>query len=158
MAEDHDLPFKMSRPPDMDDDPQVVIRLIVGPANALLITACLALALNCVSGIAWNALTSTTGDPPRPLGMTDDEYHYHKLGKTAAPFLRAVAISIPTLSIYPLAILGALRMKQRKGYRLALVSSFLVMLPCSVLFLVGILVGCWVIMVLKKPEVRRTFV
>src|SRR5262249_22278686 len=106
---------------------------------------------------AWNALTPTQGDPPRPPGMTDDEYFYHIRGKQAAPFLRAVAISIPTLSIYPLAIFGSLRMKQLKGYRLALFSSVLVMLPCSVVFPIGLLVGCWVLMVLRNPEVRKAF-
>ena len=86
MAQDHDLPFKMSRPPDMDDDPEAGTRLIAGPANALLITACLALALNCLGGIAWNAVTKTTGEPPRPPGMNDEEYYNYKLGKGSGSF------------------------------------------------------------------------
>jgi len=156
-SQENDEPFRMSRPLDIDDGPDIKPDSISGPANALLITACLALVLNCLGGIAWNTLTSTTGDPPRPPGMNDDEYHNYKLGKQAAPFLRAVAISIPTLSLYPLAILGALRMKQRKGYWLAMLSSILVMLPCSLVFFVGLPVGCWVIMALRKPEVKDAF-
>ena len=149
--------YRMSRPAAMDEDPDAGLRRVAGPANALLITACLAVALNCVGGIAINALTSTVGDPPRPPAMTDDEYYNYKLGKESAPFLRACAISIPTLAVYPLAILGALRMKQQRGYGLAMLSSFLVMLPCSLMFLVGLPVGCWAIMVLRKPEVRAAF-
>ena len=89
--------------------------------------------------------------------MSDEEFESYKLGGKAAPFLQTVAIGMVTLAVYPLALLGGLRMKQLRNRPLALGSSVLVMLPCSPTFLVGIPLGIWAIAVLMDPIVKRAF-
>jgi hypothetical protein len=151
------LPFRMTPPPDMDEEQQPELRRVAGPANGLMITASLALILNCLGGMALFSLSSATREATRPPGMSDEEFESYERGRESAQFLQACGIGLPTLLIYPLAIVGGLRMKQRRNYPLALASSILVMLPCSLTFLVGIPVGVWAIVVLNDPGVKAVF-
>ena len=150
------VPFRMSRPPDMDGPADPETR-VAGPANALMIAALLAVAANCFGGLILNAaLSSARATDPAP-DTGDKVASYQESGRKAAPFLTACGIGLPTLLIYTLALIGALRMKKLANRGLALTSAVLMMLPCSPVFVVGFPVGLWALAVLKDPEVRAAF-
>ncbi len=54
-------------------------------------------------------------------------------------------------------IQGALRMMWLRSYRLAVFSGVLVLLPCSPMFLGGLPMGSWALVVLRDPEVEAAF-
>jgi hypothetical protein len=54
-------------------------------------------------------------------------------------------------------IVGALRMRERRSYRLCRISSVLTMLPLGFAFLLGLPAGIWSLLVLRRPEVRAAF-
>jgi len=56
-----------------------------------------------------------------------------------------------------LVVLGAVKMLRLKSYGLAVAGSILAMLPCTLGFPVGLVMGIWALVVLRRPEVQRTF-
>jgi hypothetical protein len=154
-AEGDKLPFKMSPPPKSEVEQPPELRRVGGPANGLIIMGSLGLILNC--GIHLLSIAVHRPETGRPPGMSDDVWASYERGRDAAPLMQTCAIGIPTLLIYPLVIVGGLRMKELRNYRLAFASSILVMLPCSVTFVFGIPVGMWAFTALSDPGVERAF-
>jgi hypothetical protein len=67
-------------------------------------------------------------------------------------------ISLPYLLINALAFLGALKMKNLQSYGLANTGAILALIPCcGPCFCLGIPLGIWALVVLRKPEVRAAF-
>jgi hypothetical protein len=60
-----------------------------------------------------------------------------------------------TLSV--LLILGALAMLRRSSYRLAQMGAIVALLPCSIVWLLGLPMGIWALLVLHKPGVEQAF-
>jgi hypothetical protein len=150
--------MKMTPPPEIDDEGPPELRRVTGPANALIVVALLGLILNGVLLIVLQVRRQQPASPPpRPEGMSDADYRMYQSGQTSAPLLEACGLGVPTLIIYPLALLAASRMKKLQSHRLAMTSAILVMLPCSPAFLFGIPVGLWAVMVLQDEGVKRAF-
>jgi hypothetical protein len=54
-------------------------------------------------------------------------------------------------------IYGGLKMRNGENYNLAMAASILAMLPCSVCCVLGLPLGIWSIVTLRKDEVRSSF-
>ena len=67
-------------------------------------------------------------------------------------------LSLPYLIINALIFLGALKMKGLQSYGLANTAAILALIPCcGPCLCVGIPLGIWALVVLRKPEVRAAF-
>ena len=56
-----------------------------------------------------------------------------------------------------LVILGAAKMLRLKSYGLAVATGILALLPCTLGFPVGLVMGIWALVVLRRPEVQAAF-
>jgi hypothetical protein len=148
-----ELPFRMT-PPNLEVEQYELLR-VAGPANGVVVMGSLGLILNL--GILVLSITLYRPETTRPAGKRDRISASAERGEAAAPLLEMCAIGIPTLLIYPLAIVGGLRMRELRSYRIAFASSILVMLPCSVTFVFGIPVGMWAYAALADPCVKGAF-
>ena len=54
-------------------------------------------------------------------------------------------------------VLGAMKMRTLQSYRLAVAAAVVVMLPCGGCFCIGLPVGIWALITLRKPEVKSQF-
>jgi GYF domain 2 len=54
-------------------------------------------------------------------------------------------------------LFGAIKMKRLENYGLAMASSIVAMLPCSLCCLAGLPIGIWSLVILSKPEVKAAF-
>jgi hypothetical protein len=54
-------------------------------------------------------------------------------------------------------VLGAVRMRSLRAYELAVTSSILAMLPLTLGWFIGLPLGIWAFLVLRKPEVKEAF-
>jgi hypothetical protein len=52
---------------------------------------------------------------------------------------------------------GGMKMRQLRGYGVAMAGAVLAMLPCTCCCIVGLPVGIWALIVLMKPEVKAAF-
>jgi hypothetical protein len=147
--EDDKLPFRMSRPADMDEPPAPEPARVAGPANGVIIVASLAILLNCVGGFVLRNFVFPN-QVPAGLNMSCGAFN---LWRSDVPFLEACV----TLLVYPLAIAGGIQMKRLRSYPLALTSALLVMMPCSVIFPIGLAIGIWALAVLGDDGVRKAF-
>jgi hypothetical protein len=69
-----------------------------------------------------------------------------------------LTFSLPYLVINALVFLGALKMRGLQSYGLAMTSGILSLIPCcGPCVCVGIPLGIWALVVLRKPEVRAAF-
>jgi hypothetical protein len=69
-----------------------------------------------------------------------------------------LAFSLPYMAINALIFLGALKMKNLQSYGLATTAAILSLIPCcGPCACLGIPVGIWALVVLRKPEVRASF-
>jgi predicted PurR-regulated permease PerM len=69
-----------------------------------------------------------------------------------------VVFSLPWLIINGLAFFGALKMKNLQSYGLAMTAGIVSLIPCcGPCFCLGIPLGIWALVVLRKPEVRASF-
>jgi hypothetical protein len=158
MANEGDkTPFRMSPPTDMDRGEGPALRRVAAPAAAVTVVAILALLVNGVGAVVMNRLSAAAPDPGRPAGMSDDEYRNYQRGREAGPFLELCGVGLLTLLVYPLAILGGVRMRQLRSRALAVAGAVLIMLPCSPVFLAGVPVGIWALATLNDPAVRAEF-
>ncbi|HZI15977.1 MAG TPA: hypothetical protein VE153_36760 [Myxococcus sp.] len=69
-----------------------------------------------------------------------------------------VVFSLPWILINALAFFGALKMKSLQSYGLAMTAGIVSLIPCcGPCFCLGIPLGIWALVVLRKPEVRASF-
>jgi formylglycine-generating enzyme required for sulfatase activity/predicted Ser/Thr protein kinase len=66
-------------------------------------------------------------------------------------------ILVPVALSGILVIVGAARMLRLKSYGLAVAAGILALLPCTLGFPVGLVMGIWALVVLRRPEVQRAF-
>lgn len=148
--------MKMTPPPDMDQAPPPETRL-AGPATGLIVTGILGLVLNVVCGLGAVVFTAQTKETRRPAGMDDETFKQYERGRDAAPLLQFCGCLCPAVIVYPLVLVGASRMRQARGYGMAIASAILAMLPCGVAFLLGLPIGIWALVVLMDPQVKAAF-
>lgn len=69
-----------------------------------------------------------------------------------------VAFSLPYLILNALIFFGALKMKNLQSYGLAMTAGILSLIPCcGPCVCLGIPLGIWALVALRKPEVRASF-
>jgi hypothetical protein len=130
---------------------------VAAPAAALIVVGCLGLATNLSVAVLLNAIRQDRGPVERPAGMDDATYQAYERGRATAPLLDCCLISIPTLAVYPIVILGGVRMRRSQSRWLATLGAVLAMGPCSPAMLIGLPVGVWALIVLSRPEVWAAF-
>lgn len=156
---DHNGPFNMSPVTSLPQKLPEVRRVEVA-ANGLVIVGTAGLLLNCL--LNFGSMMLAPEEPAPAIRALEDagralDPAAAERGRDAAPLMQTCAIAVPTLLVYPLAIVGGLRMKQLRNHRLAVASSIVVMLPCSCAFLAGLPIGLWSLTVLTTPEVKSRF-
>jgi hypothetical protein len=132
-------------------------RGLATPAAALVAVGCLGIAANIVLAVILNAIRHDPGAPERSSGTGGETSEAYKRGQAAAPLFDCCLIAIPTLAVYPLVIIGGIRMRQFKNRGLAMLGAILAMAPCSAVILLGLPIGIWSLIVLADPAVRAEF-
>lgn len=67
-------------------------------------------------------------------------------------------VTLPFLVLNALVFFGALKMKNLQSYGLAMTAAIISIIPCcGPCYCLGIPVGIWALIVLRKPEVRASF-
>jgi hypothetical protein len=69
----------------------------------------------------------------------------------------AAALDVVLIAWGMLVVVGAGRMRRRRGYGLALAGVIVAMLPANYCWLLGLPFGIWALAVLLRPEVRGAF-
>lgn len=131
-------------------------RRVAAPAIALLLVGGLGIAANVLMWMAMVMLRDRT-PPPRPAGMDGETYEAYQRGRTAAPFLSCVCLSVPTFAIYPLIIVAGTRMREMRNPKTVVLGAILAMFPGSVIVLAGLPVAIWTLVVMADPAVRAEF-
>lgn len=118
------------------------VRLQVkGPAGALMVVAVSAfLSYLGIGLIAFMALLTESQPAPAFLFLL--------LGIGIAGVAAAASACV---------LFGAFKMSQLDGYEFAVMGSFMAMLPWSIVFPFGFVVGIYALRVLRRPEVRAAF-
>jgi hypothetical protein len=130
--------------PRPDHARDAIRRRIRIPAAGLMLFGALNLVL-----VAMYALGSVVQLEEQGLDPVLDDLR--ELGPT---ILTGMALSIP---IGVLAIVAGRRMLDLTGYRLAVTAGIASLLPCSLTFPLGVIVGVWALIVLNRDDVRTTF-
>jgi len=85
--------------------------------------------------------------------MNDETYLHYRRGQASAPFI----LALPIVFVYPIVLLGAVRMKRARDYGLAVMSAVFALFPCSLVCVISIPVGIWALCVLSNPDVKAAF-
>jgi hypothetical protein len=78
----------------------------------------------------------------------------HDLRELGPTLLMGMALSVP---IGVLTILAGRRMLDLIAYRVAVAASIAALLPCSLTFPLGLIIGLWAVVALNREEVRQAF-
>ena len=130
------------------------------PAYALLFVGVLGLLGNCVCGLGVASLPPPPDNVARPPGMTDEEFESYQLGAESSVFFKmnAVLASVcAALIVYPIVIAGAVGMVKLRWFPLAWMAALFALLPCSLVWVIGLPVGVWTMVVLSQTDVKAAF-
>ncbi|WP_223758553.1 hypothetical protein [Myxococcus sp. RHSTA-1-4] len=126
------------------------------PAILLMVTAALTFLYGVVSLVSpvdpdqMAKLEQAMSDPSMEQMRAFLEFSTSTAGR--------MVFTLPYLIINGLVFLGALRMKGLQSYGLANTAAILALIPCcGPCVCVGIPLGIWALVVLRKPEVRAAF-
>jgi hypothetical protein len=133
------------------------VRRVAALGAALIGVGCFGVVANIFLTLAWSTLSLDQGPVQRPAGMDQETFEQYQHGRGAAPLLNCMLVSVPTLAVYPLVIVGGLRMRDLRRRGSAMTGAILAMLPCGPAFLFGLPVGVWALAVLSDPAVRAAF-
>lgn len=126
---------------------------VQGPAIGLIVVAILML-LGQIAGIVLQVLGISLG----ALGMQGQDVNSEQMAwMNMMSGAGAVVGGIIGIAIAVVILIGALKMKKLESYAFSMVSSILVMLPCSLCCVIGIPIGIWALVVMNKPEVKSAF-
>jgi hypothetical protein len=120
-----------------------------GPAIAIMVVAGAAAFFTLLSLILQLAGVAIPG---MPGGAAPGEQMFQFMTGAVG-----ILMGVLALAVYGVAIWGALQMRELKNWQLSVVSSILVMLPCSLCCIFGLPVGIWSLVVLMRPEVKSAF-
>jgi hypothetical protein len=127
-----------------------VTRKLRAPAIGLIILG----ALNVLSAVILilGRLVTLIKGPDRVI--TDEA---ERLGYEASGIYFPI-VSLISIVVAPIIILGAIQMMRAERYSLALLAAILAMIPISsVCCILGFPLGIWALIVLRDPEVRKAF-
>jgi hypothetical protein len=129
------------------------LRLVRGPAIALIITASLGLVYYGFSGL-FNLCTG---------GMM----FHQELPPNVPPQLQAIiegmqgpmagVVSLLIAALNGFVLFGAIKLLRLQGHTTATIAAVTAMLPCQCCCLFGLPFGIWALVVLNKPEVKSQF-
>jgi hypothetical protein len=146
------VPFAPS-PADVGDGREIALKLVKGPAIALIITASLGVAYYGFSGL----FTLLTG------GMM----FHQELPPELPPQMRALienmrgpmagVISLAIAAVNGFVLFGAIKMLRLQQFGLVMTAVIVAMVPCQCCCLLGLPFGIWALVVLNKPEVKSHF-
>ena len=139
-----------------EDAPAYPYDPVQAAATALTWVAGLGILLNCFTCGGIMSLASNR-QVVRPAGMDDETWDAYRAGAESTPFLEVCFTGTATLMVYPIMLMGAMQMMQRRSYWLSNLSAVLAMLPCSLICVAGLPIGIWALVVLRDPRVRQTF-
>jgi len=124
--------------------------LVVGVLSILLILVGLLVSVLGVGADVMNKLVDQANLPPQFRGMQNGA-----AGSSAVN----VVINLFQLAVNGLVVFGALQMKNRKNWGLAVAASVIAMIPCfnSCCCLLGLPAGIWSLVMLMKPEIKAEF-
>lgn len=133
------------------------------PAILLMITSGLTLLY-----LLYSLVKSLNPTPPSPEDMERARQALEQLGMSQyLGYLEqsanispgtAFLYHLPFILLHGLIVFGALKMKGLRSYGLAMTASILALLPCcGPCGCLGIPLGIWALVVLRKPEVRAAF-
>jgi tRNA A-37 threonylcarbamoyl transferase component Bud32 len=125
-----------------EPDLEMVQVEVSGPASGLFVTG-------IVAALAWALLLSLI--PVRTEYTYWGAVIHRRLGEDFPGLIPIVAIPILIL------LFGAWRMRRCRSYEFAHMASLLAMLPWSPAFPLGLAMGIWSLVTLRRPEVRAAF-
>ena len=132
---------------------EAAIKLIKGPAIALIITASLGLAYYAFSGIFTLITGGAVFHQEMPPNIPPQLEAFIK--GMQGPLAGVINLVIAAWNGFVL--IGAIRMLRLQSRALATVASVAAMLPCQCCCLLGLPFGIWALTVLNKPEVKSQF-
>lgn len=121
------------------------------PALLLIITGAIG-----ILGALFNLVTAFFGsDPAAAIAQNPDLEQLrgvlemmHRLGPVSA---------LLNLAASGFVLFGGLRMRDLRGYGLAVAASIVAIIPCWACCCIGIPAGIWSLVVLMRPEVKASF-
>jgi hypothetical protein len=135
------------------DGRDAALKLVKGPAIALIVTASLGIAYYGFSGL----FTLFTGGT----------MFHHEMPPDIPPQMRsfiegmqgplAGVINLMIAALNGFVLFGAIKLLRLRNLSVATVASVVAMLPCQCCCLFGLPFGIWALMVLNKPEVKSQF-
>jgi hypothetical protein len=136
-----------------DTGRDAALKLVKGPAIALIITASLGIACYGFSGL----FTLFTGGA----------MFHHEMPPDIPPQMRAFiegmqgplggVINLVIAMLNGFVLFGAIKLLRLRNHSVATVASVVAMLPCQCCCLFGLPFGIWALVVLNKPEVKSQF-
>jgi len=132
---------------------ETALKLVKGPATALIITAGLGIAYYAFSGL----FTLFTG------GAMFHQEMPPNIPPQVAAFIKGMqgplagVINLVIAAWNGFVLFGAIKMLRLQNRTVATVASVAAMLPCQCCCLLGLPFGIWALTVLNKPEVKSHF-
>lgn len=120
------------------------------PAILLMVIAGLGILIALLSFLMPSMMASLLNNPSLPQELRDQ--------LQAQQGQSSPLSGIPLLILSALVFFGALQMKNLRNYGMALAAAIIACVPCvGSCCCIGIPVGIWAIIVLRKPHVRAAF-
>jgi hypothetical protein len=135
------------------DGRTAALKLVKGPAIALIIVASLGVVYYGLSGL----FTLFTG------GMMFHQEMPPNIPPQMRAFIQGMQgplaglISLVIAAVNGFVLFGAIKMLRLQSRGLAIAASIVAMLPCQCCCLLGLPFGIWALVVLNKPEVKSQF-
>jgi hypothetical protein len=139
--------------PAGDADREAALRLVKGPAIALIVTASLGALYYGFSGIFTLLTGGAMFQQEMPPNIPPEWESFIKgmQGPLAGVFSLAIA------ALNGLVLFGAIKMLRLQNRTMATVAAVAAMLPCQCCCVLGLPFGIWALVVMNKPEVKSYF-
>ncbi len=126
-----------------------VLARLNGPGIALLVVGVLT--------ILWSIFNVVSYFSASPMQKTGNPTIDRFIEGAQKP--QALAFGFVQIACGTLMIVGGMKMRQGKSYKLAQTASVIAMIPCtaSCCCVVGLPIGIWSLILLNKPEVKGVF-
>lgn len=141
-------PFAQPPPSNGNDELQApaIFVLVVAGISILFVILGLLISVLGLGGDMMNKMMEQADLPPALRGM-----------QNAGASIVNIVVNLVQLAAYGVAVFGALQMRNRKNWGLAVAASIIVMVPCSCCCVIGLPAGIWSLVILMKPEIKAQF-
>jgi len=136
-----------------DQGRDTALKLVKGPAIALIITAGLGVAYYALSGLFTLFTGSVMFHQQMPPNIPPQMQAF--IQGMQGPLAGVVNLVIAAWNGFVL--FGAVKMLRLQNHAVSMVASVAAMLPCQCCCLLGLPFGIWALVVLNKPEVKSQF-